>query len=61
MKAISVRSRYNNIKNFWGEIVECIISHPNFNPSCISSDVVKVLNPKLNKKYFSKNSNGDFC
>ena len=32
------------------EIVEWIVSHPNFKPSCVSIDVVTILNPVSNLK-----------
>ena len=44
-------SRYNTITKLLKEkIVEWIISNPNVNPSCVSNDVVTVLNPESNKK-----------
>ena len=32
------------------EFFEWVISHPNINPSCVSSDIVTVLNPESNQK-----------
>ena len=53
-------SRYNTItERLREEIVECIISRPNVNPSFVSSDVVMIFNPESNQNYFSNNVNGD--
>ena len=44
-------SRYNTITKLQGEeIVEWIIFHPNVNPSCVSSNVVTVLNLESDHK-----------
>ena len=46
-------SRYNTITKIFREgIVEQILSHPNFKPSCVSSDVVTVFKPESNQKEF---------
>ena len=49
-------SRYKKITKLLREdIVEYTLSHPNVNPSCVSSDIVTVLNPESNqKKFFPK-------
>ena len=53
-----VRSRYTMITKLWRkEIVEWILSHINVDPSCVSSDVVTVLNRDSNiKEVFPKNN-----
>ena len=54
LKATRGISRYNTTtKKFIEEIVERILSHTNIKPSCVSSNVVKVLNPESNQKEFS--------
>ena len=46
LKAMSDFSAYNTITKLSREdIIEWLLSHPNFKPSCVSSDVVTDLNP----------------
>ena len=57
LKAISGCSRCNTMtKQPREEIFEQILSHPNVNPLCVSSDLVKVFDPESNQKeVFPKN------
>ena len=47
LKSMRVRSIYITIKKLSREgIFECIISHPDVNPSCVSSDVIMIFKPE---------------
>ena len=47
LKSMRVRSIYITITKLSREgIFECIISHPDVNPSCVSSDVIMIFKPE---------------
>ena len=49
LKEMRVYSQYNTITKLYSEeSFEWIISHPNVKPSCVSSDVVTILNSESN-------------
>ena len=62
LKATIARSKYNTItKRLREEIFEWIPSHPNVNPSGVSSHVVMVLNQNQIKRNIFQKCQWIFC